>query len=415
MSRRDRIGAALRRALVAALLAGGLLSGCETRDPKNPLDPNNPDTGGTPALLNAIAEDAAVELRWDLGPLQDVSGVRVIRGSSAAGEHTLLEESGRGSGAFRDAKLINLLEYHYRLEIRDPRGRWMATLPDSARPGPAEPWVIDLVNGGLLGLSPDGRDRRTRLLGSRQLLDLAVVSDGSLWVADYFRGELLHLRPSGEGIEVIEQPAVNAVVLEEEWLWTGSFLGGQVSRLRADGSVAFIDSSAGRVEDLFRPAGETGVWVAARDSLVSRIGFDSVRFRLRSFVWPVALAADSLGVLYVADRGAAEVYRVARDGSSVTPLALGFVQPVDLAADGAGGVWVADPGRGELIHIDAAGLEERAIALGPVDSVTRDPALRELWVTAGNAGMIYRLDDRGEVRVRNRTGGRPVRVDAAWR
>ena len=55
------------RALSGALAVLALVvlsGGCTDRPRSNPLDPNNPDTGGGPATFTAIAQNGQVELRW---------------------------------------------------------------------------------------------------------------------------------------------------------------------------------------------------------------------------------------------------------------------------------------------------------------------------------------------------------------
>ncbi len=399
--------------LLGALLVA-LLSACETRDATNPFDPENPHTEGTPALLNAQARDGVVDLDWDLSGYDGVSAVRVLRKTPAASEHLLFEQPGRGAGSFHDDGLINRLEYSYRLELQDRHGAWVATVPDSARPGSSQVWVLDIVAGGVLRLAPDGRDVDYRILGSNQLLDLAVDADGSLWVADYFAGFIYHSSLNGDRLDEIELAGANTVGLDGEDLWVGSFLDRRVVRLARDGRVLSSDPEAGRVEDLLALGNGEGAWVASRDSTVSHLTASGVAWRRRDFVWPIAVAADSVGPIFVADRATDKVSAIARDGSSVTQFPASFSLPVDLAIDGAGGLWVADSERGALVHLNDAGTEIGAVELGPIESVTRDRATGELWVTAGSSGQVFRLDPDGTPRTRLRLSGRPIRVEGRW-
>lgn len=411
MMRPHRSGSA-RRALVHVAVVA-LFAGCETRDPSNPFDPHNPDTGGVPAVMNARAQDGAVELSWDRNALRGARSVRVYRGSASAGERLIATEAASGSGLLRDSSLINRIDYRYRLEAEDAKGRWLATQPDSARPGASLVWCVDVVGGGFLRVTPDGRDLVARRGTAAQYLDLVVDTDGSLWLADYYGGRIEHRSPLGDPVEALEVAAPNALVLDGADLWVGSFLGGVVERRARDGRVAFVDSLAGRVEDIGTAGEGRGVWVASRDSVVTRLERDRVLFRARDFVWPVAVLTDSAGGAFVADRARGEVSRISPEGA-VAALPAHFDTPLDLAPDGVGGLWVADRGRSALVRLDATGAEMFAVAIDRAESVTRDPMSGELWVAAGDAGRIVRLDADGRVRSNLRSGGRPIRVDGRW-
>ena len=65
-------------------------------------------------------------------------------------------------------------------------------------------------------------------------------------------------------------------------------------------------------------------------------------------------------------------------------------------------------------ELTATGPLRAAFISGNRVQAARDPTSGELWVTAGDAGRVYRLDRDGRVRVNLRVGGRPVRVDGRW-
>ena len=105
------------RGLLALLLAASTVA-CDSRSRTNPLDPDNPDTGGVPANLEALAGDDKVDLRWsDLG-LRGIRGFRLWRwvaggASTQLGEGVLPIEI----MSYRDSSVVNGVTYTYRLDF----------------------------------------------------------------------------------------------------------------------------------------------------------------------------------------------------------------------------------------------------------------------------------------------------------
>jgi hypothetical protein len=420
--RSGRFRIAWRRALIAALLLPAVSSsGCSTRDPSNPFDPNNPDTQGSPALLRAFAEDGQVELRWSLEEVEDVLGVRVLRGLVAKPVreelNVLFEQVGAGEGRFVDRELANDSTYSYHLEVRTPAQEWIATEPDLATPGPSEPWVGDATGGGLVRITPDGRDPLFRVEASRDLLDLQIDPNGEVWGADYGSGQVVHFSREGEVRSAWEFSGCNTVAIDplSAEIWIGSFDQQEVIRVDRSANVRFRFESAGLVEDIspgLFPEG--GIWIASRFSGVTRLVRDQLAAQWPEFEWPVAITPDHAGWAWVIDRQRPGAAQILGDGRVVWSDAA-MIDPKDGDLDGGGGFWIADPGRGGVIHVDGEGHEISFLAVGAVDAVTLDPHRQWLWLVFREQSLIRVVDLEGNELARAGVGGRPVKVEGYWR
>ena len=69
------------------------------------------------------------------------------------------------------------------------------------------------------------------------------------------------------------------------------------------------------------------------------------------------IAADTAGNLYIADGGNSRVLRIAAGGGSQTTVGSGWVEPLGVAVDSLGNVYVADPGLGEAFQIAPGGAQ----------------------------------------------------------
>lgn len=415
LPRGDAPRGAILLAILLGILAASLL-GCEGRDRTNPFDPLNPHTEGHPAVLNAVAGDSRVELRWSLDDVDAPVQVRALRDTRGKSDE-LFTDAGRGSGYFLDTGVENGTTFSYVLELLTPGGDWLRSAPELATPGPAEPWVGDAQGRGVGRLSPDGRDLLFRVQDVYEVLDIQIYPDGTPWMADWGTGRVLHLDHDGRILASWVLPGANALAIDQVSadIWVGSFTLQQVSLYSRDGRIAWSDSTVGAVEDLEPgrfPQG--GVWVASRSAGVTRIYGQRVQNLWPDFDWPVSLTRDSSGGVWVIDRGSRRVSRIDGDTGEVAPSTAELIDPRDGTIDGAGGLWVADPGRGGLCHLDASGDETGFLAIGAVSAVTLDPEDGRLWAVFRDEGRVSVYDTAGEEQVRTQIGGRPVKVEGSW-
>ncbi len=416
------------RWLVLAAAAALLLAGCEDRARTNPFDPGNPDTAGEPRLLEAVAGNRTVGLRWDVGSFDDDSHRRLLRAIGAEPEAVIRDLISERVGSLHDDLLPNGVEIRYRLEILAPNGVWLSSRPDTAMAGGSLPWIGDAAGGGVGLLSPDGRDLRLRAETGRDVLDLEPEPSGRVWLADYGYGAILCLDAEGTRCEAWAVPGANTLALDrtEDALWVGSFDQRRVMLYRLDGTLASEDTAFALVERV-RGARDGGVWVTERGV----DGGGRVRLLRRGgalrewtgFVRPVGIAVDSSGVAWVADPAGGTVTRLTADGSRQES-ANGLLQdPAELDVDGADGAWIADRGRGGIVYLDATLAERGFLPLPGVTHLAWDPLHRRLWAALSPAGRVELYAVSGSVTggfgfrraAVLEVGGRPVSPRGRWR
>lgn len=422
------VGAPRVRWLTLAAAAILLLAGCEDRARTNPFDPGNPATAGEPRLLEAVAGNRTVALRWDVGSFDDDSHLRLLRAIGAEPEAVIRDLIFERTGLLHDDLLPNGVEIRYRLEILAPNGVWLSSRPDTAMAGASLPWIGDAAGGGVGLLSPDGRDLRLRAEKGRDVLDLEPEPSGRVWIADYGYGAILCLDAEGTRCAAWAVPGANTLALDrrEDILWVGSFDQRRVMRYRLDGALASEDTAFALVERV-RAARGGGAWVTERDQdgrgRVRLLHRGGVLQEWTGFVRPVGIAVDSSGGGWVADPAGGTVTRLAADGSRQES-AHGLLQdPAELDVDGADGAWIADRGRGGIVYLDANLAERAFLPLPGVTHLAWDPLHRRLWAVLSRTGRVevYAVSGSvsGGLMFRRAAvlgvGGRPVSPGGRWR
>jgi len=401
------------------VLAASALFGCSDREHENPFDPENPHTGGVPALLTAVAGDGEVLLAWDLQEQTGIDAVRLLRRIGAAAEESILAPAGRGAGSHTDRGVANGSEIVYRLALTVGR-ETLWTRPDTASPGPSRIWVGDAAGAGLIRISPDGRDATRPTGPARDLLDVRVEPSGTLWAADFGNGAVIVADVEGQELRFWDCYGANTLALDRTSgeVWVGSFRQRSLLLYDRTGTLLYADSAAGPVERV-RAAPGGGVWSCASDGQLRRVVRGAVQMVRRDFVQPVSLCVDSTGWLWVADRGAGLVHRMDPGGMIRETSPVDFVVPVDVEADGEGGAWVADPGRGGVAYLDASLSERGFIRVPDVQAVRWEGGRRRLWACRPLAGRVEAISVewsgaggwRASRQLSLAVGGRPAAVD----
>jgi streptogramin lyase len=408
----------LRIGGVLALLL--TLGGCESRDRTNPFDPRNPDTNGEPELLDARAGNREVTLYWDAIDLDGIREANLYRREGPDGAETRLTPGGitLAAGSFTDTTVQNGVDYEYRLDLSLSSGDGRSSAWDAATPGRAIPWVADADGGGLLRLTPDGRDLVRRVDAGLWFLDLAAdTSTATIWAAEYFDGSLSRYDAAGGRQLVLPSDGARTVAVSSDGadIWVASFRDGRIDRRDVNGTLLWHDITGSHTEDLLVST-DGGLWAAGWfESGAGEVRLylhDQLVRQYEDLQRPVALAEASRERIVVVDRADRRVRSYDPLGVETSRSGQIFLDPVDVCPDGTGGVWVADPGRGGIVRLNRDLAEDLFVSLPQVLGITLDPVGGRIW-TAGPRG-VSALNLSGRVLSTVALGGRPVKVELLY-
>ncbi len=389
-----------------------ILAGCQGRDHNNPLDPLNPDTGGTLDILNAIAGNGEVTLEWDDLGFSDLDGYDILRVEENAPESTLLNDFPipRTETQWLDSDVINDYEYTYLLRLLTPDGEFPMSLPDIATPGLTTVWIVDFSSPSLRKISPDGRDIIKRTTGLSSPLDLDITTAGdAIWVADYYGGEVNKYDIEGEFVLAFDHSSAGwglPISLDfnslDNTLWIGGSSPDGVTQITSYGAEIGHYPTISYPIDIDISQTDGTVWVASRDDnavcmhRVDEPGFTT----FTGFNRPISLSVDpGSGRCWIADSTGVTVLN--KRGDIVFSLE-NFSYPQVVAVDaGDGACWVADyTGSWSVSRVNASGDVE--LTAGNFDSIS-DMKVNFLdgtcWLTSVTAtdGEVIKLSKGGEI------------------
>src|SRR5688500_14579998 len=144
--------------LVAACALAG--AGCEARPRDNPLDPQNPMTGGGPIGFRALGGGDGVTLMWNPAPARaDLIGFKLERRRTGPDDFEplgpILPLQSTGT---LDATALTDFDYDYRLSfVATDSSTSGAPALATARPGREVVWVADPAIDQIVPLTPAAR------------------------------------------------------------------------------------------------------------------------------------------------------------------------------------------------------------------------------------------------------------------
>lgn len=374
-----------------------LLVGCDEREPVNPLDPDNPDTGGRPDWLDAIADNEAVDLTWRTPPPDGFARFELLR-APRGGTYTLVDSIMDPSvTAFRDSNLVNGAPLDYRLDLLLDGGSRVMLPSKAVTPGAAVPWILENVPIGLVRATPDARRLRVRTGSFNGYFDVVTNATGdSVWAADYVGDdvEVFDLHGLRARRTAVSLPYRIGVDTSTGVLWVGSWRFGTNPSLiaidRGDRELARFTLDEEVRDIVVDPI--TGTCYAAQGRgggvAVASVG-DTLRVlaRERSVMM---LAIDPGALVFAADPFDWRILSIdvatdsilAEVSTDSSPQAIHFSE---------GSLWVAQSTG--LVELDAATLMEtrRLDAVGEVTSLVRDTEADALWATLPIASRVVRI------------------------
>jgi DNA-binding beta-propeller fold protein YncE len=399
--------------LFLVVVAAAAAAGCSTRDHLNPLDPENPATGGEPRWLSAVADRGAVDLAWSVPAYRDLETVIVL--DLTAGD--TLAAGAPGDGSVRRAPVPDGVERRFRLDLALTGGRVLSLPEEIATPGPAVVWVYDVGPEAVIRMAPDGRETRFRIDDPSGLTVAADPDSGSVLAVDFYAGRVSLFDREGRlrwSDESFSRP-IYAVHAAEGW-WVADPGDGTVTLLDPAGAVLYADSTFVTPVDL-APAGPGAVWVADRSGRVGRLrrGEGTVD-STTAYAAPYLVSETADGGVWVADHQSEALVRL--DASLVERARVkGLPGLNDLASDPVDGVavWGADRGGRRVVRFAADGSAAASLAgvISP-SALVVSPDGSEIWVTDPSRGELIRLARDGSVIARSRGLGVPTALAVAF-
>lgn len=400
------LAAGRARSLGVAVLAAlaVLAASCSSRDRANPLDAQNPNSGGAPLGFNAIADFVSARIVWTPRPDLDIDGFRLYRKAPFDNDYVQLGSlhPATSSGYF-DGGLIDGLDYRYRLTFvvdGENSGRFAEDIVTAGR---VRAWTVDAAGGRLIRIAPDGRDITIAHAGFSGSSTLAVTPDlGPLWISDELGG-IVRIRdpqnvtgPNVAGLA--SRPFTIALDPQDGTAWVCD-QSGKVVHLTAQGT-----SAGPSLTNLMHPAGiatdaGTGdVWVTElTGNRVRRYDRAGVPLGARQLPSPSRVAVDSAtNIAWVTSFNTSRVWLVRPDMVAIDSVAVSG--PVGLALDWRRRTaWIAAPGSDLLVGIDMDTRAERfrVAGLGDPTDAAVDLDRGEGWTVAYTAGVAYRFSPAG--------------------
>ena len=407
-----------------ALLALLALAGCEGRLRTNPLDPENPQTGGGPVGFVALGDNAVVHLTWSGVPSNvQIEGFLLERKTTGPDPFVpvtdVLPKSAQG---FDDTDVVNDIDYQYRFSYVLANGEITGTPALSeARPGPEVAWVADPGSDEVIRMTPDGRARVFSIPNVRAVNRVAVqLSGGQIWATEPLDGRVRTWSVDGVALNSfngLSQPNALAVDPTSLTAWICEELGPRVRRWTATGTVVASSGTIGLPTDVAVRSGG-GAWVIDNDrGLLLRLeASGAISDTIDVGPDPRRLAVDVLdGSVWVSRLTAGEVVHVSAAGqilARVPGLAMPYAIDIDefrnqvwVGLDGANAVQVLARSDGAKQFVVEGILRPRGLVV--LDRTG------ECWVVAIAAHELVRINSNGVIESRYRGLSAPydVRVD----
>lgn len=320
---RLRVATGSKLVLGKILVIALLLIGCSDRQRVNPLDPENPETGGRPTGLSVVSILDTIEVRWNALRLRDLTGFKLYRQRAGETDFSHIASLGPRQNRYVDtaARYGVAHSYHITACVND-----FESLPSavaSVTPGPTLTWIADFDDRSIVKLSHDGRnvitrtllflpafritvdkqrgsvwalltDRPSRTSGELArfdfngnplgsfgdfvgIVDFALdATDGSIWVADSLGKGLIRFDREGRQIaQRIDVPKISALAFNNfaGELWALTAYQGQLLRIASQPVVDTLQivtqdlfSGMPRAIDVYQATGSA--WIAMGDSVI---------------------------------------------------------------------------------------------------------------------------------------------------
>ncbi len=308
----------LKISIIAGLLVFVLLS-CAERDRLNPIDPQNPITGGRPQRLRIYSDLDVIVVQWDRLDLKGIQGYHIYRSSAVDSAFRPIALLPPDSSRFIDRGVTFDQIYRYFLTVLAGDFETPSSDTIGIVPGPTNIWATDVYNRRIIKISHDG---------SHEIRQIGV--DGYPWAIAY------------DG--------------EQRNIWYSDVLQNRIYRIHQQVAESIFDLRSGDPIDLALDIRNNRIWIA--DQILGRVyAFNRQGQKIGEkgdFKKPVSLDfVSSEGSCWVVDAKAKNLTKISAGLNPMGQIS-NFVSPSCVAVNQLSGeCWVADSSR--VVRIDLKG------------------------------------------------------------
>ena len=342
---------------------------CTNREQKNPLDPQNPDTGGKPVGLKIYSEYDKITLSWRAVDVNGLVGYNVYRKISSDTGFTLIHLTPAGSTEFYDCNATYDLKYTYIISALTSSYESLKSDSVSITPGATIIWATDVDNRRIIKITHDGIHEISRMSVDGYPWDIAINHrDGSYWFSDILWGE----------INYIINNKLKRYTSPTEW-W--------------------------KPVDIELDVEREILWVADEQGKIIRIspavGDSLQEISCQNFISPYSVSVvKQSGKCWVADPMSKNVFTISHDGKIISISPVQFVRPCAVVVNQSdGNCWVADST--SIIKLSSDGYLSFSITADFQYAYTLDinKNTGELWVVdlglELNGSRVLKFDEQG--------------------
>ncbi len=270
------------RICLVLFVSGTLLISCADRNRENPLDPQNPQTGGRPTGINVLSRLDSVFLKWNTINLADITGYRVFRKISTEEDFMQVAVVSPDENSYIDTNLTFEVTYQYQISVFGKDFESQRSDIVEITPGPTFYWVADNSKGELVKLTHDAQHEMHRTANFFNIIDIDVNrATGDVWVVDFlnrFSSDIVKISSAGQFlllVESIKAPINLAVNSIENSVWVADSLKNEIVKLDSLGQAIFTNKELSNPFMLAVDSKSGACWVADDDeNKVIRISKD---------------------------------------------------------------------------------------------------------------------------------------------
>ena len=322
---------------------------CSERERLNPIDPQNPETGGKPQGLRIYSEYKEAVLTWDNVKLTDFLGYRIYRKTKPDSEFKLIYLTPKDSNQFFDKHLSYEQRYTYRISVL--ANDFESTLSDTVSiiPGPTFIWLSDVYNGRLIKLSHDCAHEISSLKVEGYPWTIThQETNGNLWYSDVLLNRIYKFENEQQPTlfaDLSEHEPIDFVIDEKNGrIWIADELNGNIFVFNTLGDTLKKLQEFEKPVDIDCYSTDGSCWIAdAKKRCVSKISSDfSIVTEIFSMNSPAAVSINqTTGEIWVADKS--KVFKFDENGNNLLTIDSGLNYPFKVAVDfQLGCCWVLD-------------------------------------------------------------------------